>query len=123
MTPHSDHHAAEDILQTQLQHRTQFLQSRIDDVEQCKDVVKELVASHAHALEHKLKEEDLLFKRASLTPEVSERDGTWAYLRFTYSALLVCILKRNPSLYLAGSDCDHELQAAAPTVCGSRSDH
>jgi hypothetical protein len=71
MTPHSDHHAVEDILQTQLQHRTQFLQSRIDDVEQCKEVVKELVASHAHALDHKLKEEDLLFKRASLTPEVS----------------------------------------------------
>lgn len=52
-----------------LEARTQFLQSRIDEVEACKDVVKQLVASHAHALAHALVEEDLLFKRSNLAPE------------------------------------------------------
>lgn len=71
---HTDKHvqkAVEEALKQQLQFRTQFLQGRVDDVDQCKDVVKELVASHAHAQEKKLKEDDLVFKRSVLSPEVS----------------------------------------------------
>ena len=64
----AEHVASE--LHACLEHRTQFLQSRIDEVEACKDIVRQLVASHAYALQNSLVEEDLLFKRSSLEPEV-----------------------------------------------------
>jgi hypothetical protein len=42
----------------------------VDDVENCKSVVKDLVAGHQHALEHHLEEDDLMFKRSTLSPAV-----------------------------------------------------
>lgn len=58
-------------LSMQLAVRTQLLQARIVDVEACKDIVKELVAGHYYAQEHSLVEDDLLFKRSQLSPQVS----------------------------------------------------
>lgn len=57
-------------LDKQLSVRTQFLQMRIADVEACKDIVRELVSAHYFALEHSLVEDDLLFKRSQLSPQV-----------------------------------------------------
>lgn len=57
-------------LDAQLVLRTQFLQSRIDDVEVCKDIVKDLVSAHFYGQEHSLVEDDLLFKRSQLSPQV-----------------------------------------------------
>lgn len=63
-------HSTEEVLRAQLQVRSDFLQSRVDDVEACKDAIRELVELYGHALDHRLKDDDLLFNRASLTPQV-----------------------------------------------------
>jgi hypothetical protein len=55
-------------LKEQLQFRHQLLEARVDDVNVCKDIIKDLVANHAHALQHKLVEGDLKFKRSILSP-------------------------------------------------------
>ena len=57
-------------LDRQLAVRNRFLQLRIDDVEACKAIVRELVASHAHAVQNNLTQDDLLYNRAALTPQV-----------------------------------------------------
>ncbi len=96
-------------LQACLEHRTQFLQSRIDEVEACKDIVRQLVASHAHALRNSLVDEDLLFKRSSLEPEVN-----WSSCVFFLSKIADPFL--STFVLISGLNCYHEHKTAVAAV-------
>ena len=58
----------------QLDFRSNFMQSRVEDVDRCVQIVTDVISAHAFAMERGLKEEDLMFKRSSLTPQVCVKE-------------------------------------------------
>lgn len=94
-----------------LEFRNEFLQSRIDDVENCKDIVKSVIAAHAHALANGLVEEDLLFKRSVLSPEVLIAVDFFVLFLFVLFIFLIYF----PFFY-SGYDCNYEHQASTAAL-------
>lgn len=60
-------HAMEEA---QLVMRTEFLQSRVTEVDLCESIVEELVTNYKYMRANNLQEIDMTMKRAQLTPQV-----------------------------------------------------
>jgi hypothetical protein len=88
----------------QLQQRTEFLQARIDEVQECKGIVQLLVESYTYAFKHQLQEEDLLLRRAVLSREVRPMPRSHSYTQtlihsytYTYTYLHIHFLYTPPA--------------------------